>query len=291
MNILVTGSKGQLGSEIQVLTKSQSYSDYNFLFTDVGELDITNYQEISNCIKRNKINLVVNCAAYTAVEKAEEEMELSKQINTEGVKNLAISCKEANANLIHISTDSVFDGNKSSPYLEDDLTNPLSVYGITKRDGEKEILKHLEKAVIVRTSWVYSTFGHNFVKTILRLTSERGSINVIYDQVGTPTYAKDLAKTLLDMIEFFQIHGFVKKNEIFHYSNEGVCSWYDFAKAILELSKNDCFINPIEGKDFPSKVKRPHFSVLNKSKIKNYFEITIPHWKDSLKDFFEEMEE
>ncbi len=274
MNILVTGAKGQLGSEIKVLSKKYPY---NFFFTDKEELDIIDKDKIKNFIDENKIDLIINCAAYTAVDKAEDDRELAKLINYQAVSNLAQISKEKDIKLIHISTDYVFDGKNYKPYKEDDKTNPINFYGITKLKGEKVFANSGAKGIIIRTSWVYSSFGNNFAKTMLKLGREREELSIIFDQIGTPTYAKDLAKTILDIIPKLD-----NKAEIYHFSNEGVCSWYDFAKEIMKIAKIDCTINPIETKMYPTPAKRPYFSLLNKSKIKKEFNINIPYWKDSL---------
>ena len=276
MNILVTGSNGQLGSEIQEL--SDNYSDYNFVFTDVEALDITNLKQIQNCMLNNEINAIINCAAYTAVDKAETELELATKINSDAVSKLAVSAKKFNAVLVHVSTDYVFDGSNNTPYKENEPTKPLGVYGRTKREGEEAVRKVQPTAAIIRTSWLYSSYGNNFVKTMLRLGKERDELGVIFDQVGTPTYARDLAKTILDILPIIK----KDKVETYHFSNEGVASWYDFTKAIFELSNISTKLNPIETKDFPTPTARPAYSVLNKSKIKEHFKIEIPYWRDSL---------
>lgn len=275
-NILVTGSNGQLGSEIKAIA---SCYDYNFFFTDRNNIDITSKENIRNFCQTNNINVIINCAAYTAVDKAETDIENADLVNRKAVKKLALVSKELNIKLIHISTDYVFDGRNFKPYKEEFQTNPQGVYGKTKLDGENEIRDiNPKNSIIVRTSWVYSSFGNNFVKTMLRLGKEKESLGVIFDQVGTPTYAKDLAKVILDIIP--QITN--EKVEIYNYSNEGVLSWYDFAKEIMKMAKLNCKINPIETFQYPTPAKRPHFSLLNKSKIKSTFGIEIPYWKDSL---------
>lgn len=275
-NILVTGSKGQLGSEIEAL--SSNY-DYNFFFTDRDELDITNQEAIEGFIENNKIDTIINCGAYTAVDRAEEDEINADKINHLAVKYLAQIAKEKDIKLIHISTDYVFDGKNYKPFIETDSTNPQGVYGKSKLDGE-EALKDVnpKNSIIIRTSWVYSSFGANFVKTMLRLGKERESLGVIYDQVGTPTYARDLARAILDILPKIQN----KSTQIYHYSNEGVLSWYDFAREIMRMAKIDCVVNPIESSQYPTPASRPHYSLLNKSKIKEEFNITIPFWKDSL---------
>ncbi len=277
-NLLITGSNGQLGSEIKVL--STQYPDFNFIFTDINELNITDYQLLDKFFEENKIDFVVNCAAYTAVDKAEQDEVMARFINTNAVKYISQITKKHNVFLIHISTDYVYNGKHYKPYTEEDPINPESTYGKTKADGEKELLQHAGNAIIIRTSWLYSSFGNNFIKTILKYGRERGKLNVVYDQIGTPTYAFDLAKTILDIIPKLTIKDTV---EIYNYSNEGVTSWYDFAKEIIELSGIDCTINAIETKDYPLPAARPQYSVFNKSKIKHEFNINIPFWKDSLK--------
>ncbi len=275
-NILVTGANGQLGSEIKEL--SDEYED-NFFFTDKKNLDISNEKAINAFIEVNNINTIINCAAYTAVDKAEEDTINADKINHLAVKYLAQIAKDKNIKLIHLSTDYVFDGTNHKPYTEDNNVNPNGVYGKTKLDGENAMQEiNPANSIIIRTSWVYSSFGANFVKTMLRLAKERKELGVIFDQVGTPTYAKDLAKTILEIIP--KINN--EKIEIYHYSNEGVCSWYDFAKTIFELSGTECQVNPIETKEYPTPATRPHYSLLNKSKIKKEYNITIPYWKDSL---------
>ncbi|WP_323592921.1 dTDP-4-dehydrorhamnose reductase [Aliarcobacter butzleri] len=277
-NILVTGSKGQLGSEIKGLSSNYSY---NFFFTDRLNIDITNKDNIKDFCQTNNINVIINCAAYTAVDKAESDIENTDLVNRKAVKKLAIVSNELNIKLIHISTDYVFDGKSFKPYCEEFQTNPQSVYGKTKLDGEKELINiNPKNSLIIRTSWVYSYYGNNFVKTMLRLGKEKDSLGVVFDQIGTPTYALHLAKIILDIIP--QIEN--EKVEIVNFSNEGVVSWYDFAKEIMKMAKIDCKINPIESFQYPTPAVRPHFSVLNKSKIKAMFNVEIPYWKDGLDD-------
>jgi len=275
--ILVTGSNGQLGSELQKI--SYRFPELNFVFTDVDVLDITNLQAVDDFCKNEGFDFVVNCAAYTAVDKAETDLEMAYKINRDAVKNLAIVASKYNVALIHVSTDYVFDGTSCRPYLEDDAINPQSAYGKTKAEGEFEALKY-DRSIVIRTSWLYSSFGANFVKTMMKLGSERSELKVIFDQVGTPTYAEDLATTILSIIRF-SIENEIK-SEIYHFSNEGVCSWYDFAFEIISFQKNNCKVKPIESIDYPSIVKRPFYSVLNKTKIKSTFNIEIPNWKSSL---------
>jgi dTDP-4-dehydrorhamnose reductase len=277
-NILVTGSNGQLGSEIKELS---SKYDYNFFFTDRTNIDITSKDDIKSFCEKNSINVIINCAAYTAVDKAEEDEINADLVNRKAVKKLALVCQELNIKLIHISTDYVFDGKNFKAYSEEYQTNPQGIYGKTKLDGENEMINiNPKNSIIIRTSWVYSYYGNNFVKTMLRLGREKESLTVIFDQVGTPTYAKDLAIAILDILP--QIEN--QKVEIYNYSNEGVLSWYDFAKEIMKMAKLDCKINPIETFQYPTPAKRPHFSLLNKAKIKKEFNIEIPYWKDGLDD-------
>ena len=277
-NILVTGSMGQLGSEIKELSSNYNY---NFFFTKRDDIDITSKESIKEFCQTNSINVIINCAAYTAVDKAESDMENADLVNRKAVKKLSIIAKELDIKLIHISTDYVFDGKNFKPYVEEFQTNPQSVYGKTKLDGENE-MKDINplNSIIIRTSWVYSYYGNNFVKTMLRLAKEKEELGVIFDQIGTPTYAAHLAIAILDIIP--QIEN--SKVEIYNYSNEGVLSWYDFAKEIMKMAKLNCKINPIETYQYPTPAKRPHFSLLNKSKIKQKFNIEIPYWKDGLDD-------
>lgn len=284
-NILVTGSNGQLGSEIKELSKNYSY---NFFFTDRNNIDITSKDNIKAFCQTNNINAIINCAAYTAVDKAESDIENADLVNRKAVKKLALVSQELDIKLIHVSTDYVFDGKNFKPYKEEFQTNPQGVYGKTKFDGENEMRDiNPKNSIIIRTSWVYSSFGNNFVKTMLRLGKEKESLGVIFDQVGTPTYARDLAKTILDIIP--QINN--EKVEIYNYSNEGVLSWYDFAKEIMKMAKLNCNINPIETFQYPTPAIRPHFSLLNKSKIKSAFNIEIPYWKNSLDECLKTMGE
>lgn len=277
-NVLVTGSNGQLGSEIKELSNLYSY---NFFFTNRTNIDITNKDNIKDFCQTNNINVIINCAAYTAVDKAESDIENADLVNRKAVKKLAIVSSELNIKLIHISTDYVFDGKNFKPYKEEFQTNPQSIYGKTKLDGEKELINvNPKNSIIIRTSWVYSFYGNNFVKTMLRLGKEKESLGVIFDQVGTPTYAAHLAKIILDIIPNIKNN----KVEIYNYSNEGVLSWYDFAKEIMKMAKLNCKINPIETFQYPTPAVRPHFSVLNKAKIKAMFNVEIPYWKDGLDD-------
>ena len=282
MNILVTGANGQLGNEMQRVAKTSSN---HYIFTDVAQLDITDREAVLRAVKDNSIQVIVNCAAYTNVDKAEDDSETADLINNKAVENLAIAARENDATLIHISTDYVFKGDRCTPCREDWETDPLGVYGITKLAGEKSIERTGCRHIIIRTAWLYSPFGKNFVKTMQKLTAEKDSLKVVFDQVGTPTYAGDLADAIARIIETDQLD----KQGIYHFSNEGVCSWYDFAKEICELSGNTCNIQPCHSDEFPSKVKRPHFSVLDKTKIKDTFGIEVPYWKDSLKKCIREL--
>ena len=283
MNILVTGANGQLGNEMRIVSKGSSD---RYIFTDVDELDITDFDAVSKCVKDNGIAVVVNCAGYTNVEKAEDDEATAELLNATAVEYLARACKDNGSTLIHISTDYVFGGNQgNTPCTENEPVNPTGVYGLTKLHGEQAILKVGCQHIIIRTAWLYSEFGNNFVKTMRRLTSERDTLKVVFDQVGTPTYALDLAETIIKIIEELNTPNskFQTPNSIYNYSNEGVTSWYDFAKEICELSGNTCDIQPCHSNEFPSKVKRPSYSVLDKTKIKNSLNITSPHWKESLK--------
>lgn len=282
MNILVTGANGQLGNEMQRVAKTSSN---HYIFTDVAQLDITDREAVLRAVKDNSIQVIVNCAAYTNVDKAEDDRETADLINNKAVENLAIAARENDATLIHISTDYVFKGDRCTPCREDWETDPLGVYGITKLAGEKSIERTGCRHIIIRTAWLYSPFGKNFVKTMQKLTAEKDSLKVVFDQVGTPTHAGDLADAIARIIETGQLG----KQGIYHFSNEGVCSWYDFAREICELSGNTCNIQPCHSDEFPSKVKRPHFSVLDKTKIKDTFGIKVPYWKDSLKKCIREL--
>ncbi len=280
MKILVTGAYGQLGNELKIL--SAEYQQWQFLFTDADTLDITDAFSIKSFFERNKPDFVVNCAAYTAVDKAETDFETAEKVNTLAPEFLAKASELTDAKLIHVSTDYVFDGLGHLPYTETDPVGPASVYGKTKLDGENRALAANQQTMIIRTSWLYSSFGNNFVKTMLRLGHERGLLNVVFDQVGTPTYAADLASVIL-----FIIAGSEAKPEdfipgVYHYSNEGVASWYDFAKVIFELSAMNVRVNPVRSDQFPTAAKRPAFSVLDKTKIKTTYCAEIPYWKDSL---------
>lgn len=285
MNILITGSNGQLGNEIKQL--ASNYSSWNFIYKDLPDLDITNIKLLEKLVKEEAINTIVNCAAYTAVDPAESNQEIAHAVNVLGAKNLAKLSNLYNIKLIHISTDFIFDGKHYLPYKETDQPNPLSVYGSTKLEGEQEVLTECSNSIIIRTAWLYSSFGANFVKTMQKLGSDRDELNVIFDQVGTPTFAGDLAQIILEILT--QLEAGSAKKGVYHYSNEGIASWYDFAVEIMSLSNLKCRVYPIETYQYPTPAPRPSFSVLNKEKIKTDFGIEIPHWKSSLKKCIQEI--
>jgi dTDP-4-dehydrorhamnose reductase len=278
MHILITGSKGQLGRELREL--SSKWPQYQFIFTDIDELDITDNKKVEHFFKDNQPYLVINCAAYTAVDKSETDRLTARSVNVLAVKNLALACSKHQAKLIHISTDYVYTGHGPIPYRETDFTNPLTYYGQTKLEGEEMVEEFAADAVIIRTSWLYSQFGHNFVKTILNRAQQGLSLNVVFDQIGSPTYAADLAEVILNSISKME---FMSGVHLFNYSNEGVCSWYDFAKAIIDIKGlNTVELLPVETSAYPLAAPRPAYSVLNKSKIKEELEMEIPYWRDSL---------
>jgi dTDP-4-dehydrorhamnose reductase len=287
MRVLITGSNGQLGSEIKELENNDKKVD--LIFKDLPELDICNFKALQSFILDNNINAVINCAAYTAVDKAEEETIIAKKVNYEGVLNIVNALQAVNGKLVHISTDYIFDGNHFLPYKESDPVSPIGVYGETKRAGELAVINSDLDSIVIRTSWLYSAYGNNFVKTMLRLGNEKENLGVIFDQVGTPTYARDLAKTCLDILCGDSSVNISKNGNLYHFSNEGVTSWYDFAISIMELGGANCKVKPIQTKDYPTLAKRPQYSVLNKSKIKTDFKIEIPYWRDSLKDCIEKI--
>lgn len=287
MNILVTGANGQLGNclrnAVSKATKNAKRKTQNsYLFTDVAELDITNAEAVKNAVKDHDINVIVNCAAYTNVDKAESDADFAELLNAKAVRNLAEAVKANDGTLIHISTDYVFGGLQgNTPRTESEPTNPTGVYGVTKLHGEEQIDQSGVKALIFRTAWLYSEYGKNFVKTMKDLTATRPKLNVVFDQVGTPTYAQDLADAIFEIIENGKMEGY---EGIYHYSNEGVCSWYDFTKMIAEIAGNqNCDIQPCHSDEFPSPVTRPSYSVLDKTKFKTTFQTQIPYWTDSLK--------
>ncbi len=278
MNILVTGSNGQLGNSIR--KQAVSYPDYRFFYTDIDELDITCGEAVTEFVQQNRINGIINAAAYTAVDKAEAEPEKADMINGNAVSILARVAKENDALLVHISTDYVFSGRHFRPLKEDDKPEPISAYARSKLLGEQRIMQISPRAVIMRTSWLYSEYGHNFMKSMIKYGQERDELNVVYDQIGTPTYAGDLAEIILKLFTEWQK---LEKPEIFHYSNEGVASWYDFALAIHELAAIDCHVNPIETKDYPLPAQRPYYSLMSKEKISGLYGLRIPHWRESLR--------
>jgi dTDP-4-dehydrorhamnose reductase len=277
--ILVTGANGQLGRSLQLL--SESLTAYQFLFTDIDTLDICNKESILAFAEGKHIHYIINCAAYTAVDKAEDDEIICMRINSEAVRNLGEAATVLGAKIIHISTDYVFDGTNSIPYLETDYTCPISAYGRSKQTGELILRAVCPDAIIIRTAWLYSEYGNNFLSTMLRLGKEKGELNVVFDQIGSPTYAGDLAKAIFSIIDAIEAGTF--KSGIYHFSNEGVCSWYDFARKIFELAGIKCRVIPIDTKDYPTRATRPQYSVLNKGKIKRTYGISIPHWEDSLR--------
>lgn len=276
MNILVTGANGQLGNEMQMLAKENL--QYTYFFTDVQELDICDEQAVYAYVSEHKIDVIVNCAAYTAVDKAEDDAEFCDKLNNVAPGYLARAAQANGAAMIQVSTDYVFDGTAHIPYTEDQPTCPTSVYGSTKLTGEQNVMNHCEEAMVIRTAWLYSIYGNNFVKTMIRLGRERESLGVIFDQIGTPTYANDLALAIFAALNKGIVRG------IYHFSDEGVCSWYDFTIAIHRLAGiTSCKVKPLHTADYPAKAPRPHYSVLDKTKIKETFGIEIPHWEESLK--------
>ena len=282
MKILITGADGQLGSEFRAL--AEEFSEFDFIFTDINELDVAKWKEVEAFFVKHEPDYVVNCAAYTAVDIAEKDNSFAELLNTKAPSFIGNIAEKFNSKVIHISTDYVFDGTSCVPYSEADLVNPESVYGKTKLNGEIGLIKEHDSAIIIRTSWLYSSFGKNFMKTIVRLSEEREKLRVVFDQVGSPTYARDLARTILIIISKTGTGNVDWKPGIYHYSNEGVCSWYDFAKTIMEFKEINCEVLPIETVDYPTPAKRPAYSVLNKSKIKRIFGVQIPYWRDSLYD-------
>lgn len=278
--ILITGAKGQLGSEINKV--SRKYLGYDFIFTDIDTLDITDRQKTFDFLQQNKPDWIVNCAAYNLVDKAESETDKALLINAEAVKNIADSIAGSECKLIHISTDYVFDGNSNVPYDENSRANPATAYGRSKHAGEVAALRH-NRSMVIRTAWLYSSFGSNFARTIITKAREKDMLRVVFDQIGSPTYAGDLASAVIEIIALVIRNKVAFNPGIYHYSNEGVCSWYDFAEAIVNEAGISCKIVPILSKDFPSAAKRPFYSVLDKSKIKETYSIEIPHWRSSLK--------
>ena len=284
MNILVTGCNGQLGNEIQLLEKD--YGQHRFFNTDVAELDITNQLAVADFVGRNGIDGIINCAAYTAVDKAEDNKELCTTLNTVAPAYLAAAVEKRGGWIVQVSTDYVFNGKAHKPYVETDTPSPDSVYGSTKLAGELGVQKFCKRAMVIRTAWLYSTFGNNFVKTMIRLGKERAELGVVFDQIGTPTYAGDLAKAIMTAVE----KGI--KPGVYHFSNEGVISWYDFTKAIHRIAGiTTCKVRPIHTSEYPTPANRPHFSVLDKTKIKETYDMEIPYWEESLHKCIEKLKD
>ena len=279
MNVLITGSKGQLGLELENL--GHQFPDFNLFCTDKFSLNILSFEETEQYVLKNKIDVMVNCAAYTDVNKAEDEFEMADEVNHLAVRNLGLIAKKHHLKLIHISTDYVFDGNSEIPYKESDATNPQNAYGVTKLNGEKALLEiNPQHSIIIRTSWLYSEFGNNFVKSMLKLSKEKESITVVSDQIGSPTYAKDLALAILQIIPAINNENI----QIYHYANKGQCSWFDFASAIMKIAAQNCEVLPIPSSAYKTKAKRPKYSLLNTDKIQHAFNLEIPNWEDALRE-------
>ena len=278
MKVLITGGTGQLGQALQELIVNQKHSNWEADFKSSQDLDITDFEAVSEVLGSKEYAYCINCAAFTHVDKAEEDTDLARQVNVNGARNLALGCHQNSMVLIHISTDFVFDGFQNSPYSEEDVARPLGFYGDTKYKGERAIISNLEEHFILRTSWLYSEYANNFMKTMLRLGAERDELSVVYDQVGTPTYAMDLASVIIQIINAHSI-----EYGIYNYSNEGVASWYDFAKAIFEEAQLEVNLRPILSAEYPTPARRPNYSILDKTKIKTQFNIDVPHWRDSLR--------
>jgi len=278
MKVLITGGTGQLGQALQELIVNQKHSNWEADFKSSQDLDITDFEAVSEVLGSKKYAYCINCAAFTHVDKSEEDTDLAQQVNVNGARNLALGCHQNSTVLIHISTDFVFDGFQNTPYSEEDVARPLGFYGDTKYKGERAIISNLEEHFILRTSWLYSEYANNFMKTMLRLGAERDELSVVYDQVGTPTYALDLASVIVQIIDAHSI-----EYGIYNYSNEGVASWYDFAKAIFEEAQLEVNLKPILSAEYPTPARRPNYSVLDKTKIKTQFNIDVPHWRDSLR--------
>ena len=285
MNILVTGSRGQLGSELREL--STRSDRHRFFFCDLPDLDITSAEHVASFCREHGIEVIINCAAYTAVDKAESDAETAFRVNRDGAAVLAACARERNALLVHISTDYVFDGRSSTPYRETDPATPLGVYGVSKWEGEEQVRRIAPSYWIIRTSWLYSIYGANFVKTMLRLGAERRELSVVADQIGTPTWATDLASAIVSMVERYDKGTLYSAT--YHYSNEGVCSWYDFAQAVMELAELPCKVVAVESSQYPQIAPRPHYSVLSKSAIKQGWRLEIPHWRLSLAAMLEKL--
>ena len=286
MNILVTGANGQLGNEMRIVSQQ---SAHHYIFTDVAELDITDAAAVEKMVADNDVKVIVNCAAYTNVDKAEDDRELAELLNAKAVENLAVAIRWNDGLLVHVSTDYVFGGTRNNtPCREEEAANPTGVYGETKLHGEEAVIRSGCHYLIIRTAWLYSEYGKNFLKTMLDLTATKPSLKVVFDQTGTPTYAYDLAAAICDIIEQRKYEG---RDGIYHYSNEGVCSWYDFTKAIAEYAGHTaCDIQPCHSDEFPSKVVRPSYSVLDKTKIKTTFGLKVPYWTDSLKQCIDNLQ-
>lgn len=287
MNILVTGANGQLGNEMRIVSQQ---SAHHYIFTDVAELDITDAAAVEKMVADNDVKVIVNCAAYTNVDKAEDDRELAELLNAKAVENLAVAIRRNDGLLVHVSTDYVFGGTRNNtPCREEEAANPTGVYGETKLHGEEAVIRSGCHYLIIRTAWLYSEYGKNFLKTMLDLTATKPSLKVVFDQTGTPTYAYDLAAAICDIIEQRKYEG---RDGIYHYSNEGVCSWYDFTKAIAEYAGHTaCDIQPCHSDEFPSKVIRPSYSVLDKTKIKTTFGLKVPYWTDSLKQCIDNLQQ
>ena len=291
MKILVIGKNGQLGQSINKIV-SNTQSSNEFVFVGRDELDLSNENNVASYFENNDFDIIINCAAYTAVDKAESEVELANQVNHLGVKQLAQIANKQKAKLIHISTDYVFDGESDEPYLESNITNPINTYGKTKLAGEQAVLVAMQYgAIIIRTSWVYSEYGHNFVDTMLRLGKERDELNVVSDQIGSPTYAGDLAMAILHIIQTEVFLNSSQETQIYHYSNEGICSWFDFAKEIFAFANIQCTISPIITEQYPTPAQRPTNTLMDKDKISQTFGVNIPYWKESLKTCIEILKE
>ncbi len=288
-NILITGISGQLGHELKGLSYTHSYKAYKFFLTGRSDLDITNHEQVKRFFGENKIDCIINCAAFTGVDAAESETELAMNANGYAVERLVAEAAENNARVIHVSTDYVFDGTNHKPYREDDQVNPVSVYGKSKLHGEKAVLDY-PYGTVVRTSWLYSHVGNNFFNTIMKLADERNELKVVYDQIGTPTYTRDVARALLGLATKAIDENDPFCRGLYHYSNEGVCSWYDFALAIISLTGKVCRVIPVESSEYPTPAVRPHYSVLNKSAIKSELSISIPHWRESLKNCISQLD-
>ncbi len=279
--ILVTGGDGQVGMELQSLQKN--YPVFEMRFTDYKDLDITNGSEVDAFFAEFTPDYVFNCAAFTAVDKAEEEVDKALKVNTLGAENLAKAAKNHDSRMFHISTDYIYDSGQNTPYIEGDSAHPGGIYAITKFLGDKVVMDILPSTIILRTSWVYSSFGNNYVKTMLRLGGERDALNIVYDQIGTPTYAHDLAKAMMDVAQKFEHKEIAPETSgVFHYSNEGVASWFDFTKAIFEIEDIDCDVQPILSAAYPTPARRPPFSLMDKTKFKETFGLKIPYWRDSV---------